>query len=64
MPDAQRKGHVYSLKGYDFRLKKSANVIDEGCRLPNINHEFNGTAPDLGALEYGQAEFHYGPRIH
>ena len=55
---------MYSVDGYDFRLKDSANVIDRGCGLPNINDQFSGTAPDLGALEYGQDIVHYGPRTH
>ncbi len=63
IPDARKRGHVYPLDGYDFRLRNSANVIDKGCRLPNINDQFSGSAPDLGALEKDQSEFHYGPRI-
>jgi hypothetical protein len=62
IPDAQKKGHVYPLDGYDFRLRATANVIDKGCRLPNINDQFSGIAPDLGAIEFGQAIVHYGPR--
>jgi len=30
--------------------------------LPNVTDGFTGQAPDLGALEFGQAPPHYGPR--
>ena len=62
MPDPKRKGHVYPSKGYDFRLKPSSKAIDAGCVLPNINDQFTGKAPDLGALERDLPAPHYGPR--
>ena len=62
IPDPQAKGHVYQLKGYNFNLKKNAKAIDAGCVLPNITDQFSGKAPDLGALESGLEELHYGPR--
>lgn len=64
VPDAENKGKVYPLESVDFRLRNSANVIDKGCRLPNVNDDFTGSGPDLGALEYGQDLPHYGPRDH
>lgn len=64
VPDSRNKGHVYPLDGYDFRLRNSANVIDKGCILPNINDGFNGAAPDIGALEFGAPVMHYGPRTN
>jgi hypothetical protein len=30
--------------------------------LPNINDQFSGSGPDLGAFEFGTALPHYGPR--
>jgi hypothetical protein len=63
IPDPKAKGHVYPLPGYDFRLKKTSKAIDKGCILPNITDHYSGKAPDLGALESGMEEFHYGPRI-
>jgi hypothetical protein len=30
--------------------------------LPSVNDGFAGRAPDLGALEAGKEEPHYGPR--
>ncbi len=47
----------------DLRLAGNAPEIDAGTELPNLNDGFslNGP-PDLGALEYGVAAPHYGPR--
>ncbi len=46
----------------DLRPKKGARVINAGVRIPNVNDDFTGTAPDIGAYEFGQALPHYGPR--
>jgi hypothetical protein len=62
MPDATTKGHIYQVEGYDFRLKPKSKAVDAGVVLPNINDDFTGKAPDLGALELGQPLPHYGPR--
>jgi hypothetical protein len=62
LPNPQRKGQVYPVQGLDFRLKSSGKAINAGCVLPNITDSFSGMAPDLGALEYGQKPFQYGPR--
>jgi hypothetical protein len=37
-------------------------VVDAGIRLPTVNDDFAGAAPDLGALETGRPDPHYGPR--
>ena len=37
-------------------------VVDKALRLPNINDDFRGAGPDLGAYEAGQAMPVYGPR--
>jgi hypothetical protein len=37
--------------------------VDKGVRLPNVNDDFTGQAPDLGALETGKPLPVYGPRI-
>jgi hypothetical protein len=62
MPDPSRPGHVYPVKGFDFRLKKSSKAIDAGEVLPNVTDNFSGKAPDLGAVEHGMQEPHYGVR--
>lgn len=44
------------------RLHPESNAVDAGVRLPNINDDFTGQAPDLGALELGQPVPRYGVR--
>jgi len=43
-------------------LKSSCNAVNAGILLPNINDQFSGSGPDLGAYEFGAALPHYGPR--
>src|SRR2546425_1024736 len=43
-------------------LAAGCPAIDAGAILPNINDDFLGSAPDLGAYEYGQPLPTYGPR--
>ncbi len=62
LPDPSKKGHVYPVNGYDFSLKRSGKAVDAGCVLPNINDNYSGKAPDLGALELGEPLPQYGPR--
>ena len=40
----------------------TVSLVDGGEPLPTVNDGFAGAAPDLGALESGQPEPHYGPR--
>jgi hypothetical protein len=53
---------LYKAADFDFRLKAGSAAIDHGAVLPNVTDGFTGQAPDLGALEFGQAPPHYGPR--
>ena len=53
---------VYKAEEFDFNLKPNAAAVDRGVALPNVTDAFAGKAPDLGALERGQAPPHYGPR--
>jgi hypothetical protein len=62
IPDPAKRGHVYPVAGFDFRLRKGSKAIDAGCILPNITDGYTGNAPDLGALEYGGNGLHFGPR--
>ncbi|HJT19741.1 MAG TPA: hypothetical protein VJ746_04695 [Nitrospira sp.] len=39
-----------------------SNAVDAGIRLPNINDDYTGAAPDLGALERGRDVPRYGVR--
>lgn len=60
-PTAQRH-HVYHAMDLNFQLRAGSKAVDAGQVLPNINDGFVGKAPDLGALERGAPEPHYGPR--
>jgi hypothetical protein len=46
----------------DMALHANSNAVDAGLVLPNINDNFNGGAPDLGAFEVGIAPPIYGAR--
>jgi hypothetical protein len=47
----------------NMTLRAGCSVVDAGVILPNINDGFVGTAPDLGAHEFGQLLPAYGPRL-
>jgi hypothetical protein len=47
---------------YDLRLRPGAAPVDAGLRMPGINDDLNGLAPDLGCYEQGAPPVHYGPR--
>jgi hypothetical protein len=57
--DPQR---LYKAQDLDFGLKPGSVAVDKGCILPNVNDDFTGNAPDLGALEVGKPVPIYGPR--
>ena len=53
---------IYPLEDVDYRLRRGSVAIDKGQVLPNVNDDFSGQAPDLGAIEFGDAIPHFGPR--
>jgi hypothetical protein len=61
-PAPTKRHAVYHAMDLNFRLKAGSKPVDAGERLPTINDEFSGAAPDLGALELDQPLPHYGPR--
>ncbi len=61
-PDPGQPHAIYDNRDLDFRLRPGSAALDAGCRLSNINDDFGGKAPDLGALEAGQPLPVYGPR--
>ena len=61
-PDPAQRYRVYHSMDLNFRLKANSKAIDAGQVLPTMNDDFTGKAPDLGAIEYGKQEPHYGPR--
>jgi hypothetical protein len=46
----------------DLRPRPASAVVDRGVRLPNINDDFLGDGPDIGAYEAGRELPIYGPR--
>ncbi len=61
-PDPNQPHKVYELGDLDFNLKPNSGAVDAGCKLSNLNDDFTGRAPDLGALEVGKSQPVYGPR--
>jgi hypothetical protein len=61
-PDPGKRHAVYHSMDLNFRLKANSKAIDAGLVLPTVNDGFAGAAPDLGAVEFGKPEPHYGPR--
>jgi len=62
LPDAANIYRVYPRDGASYALARGSKALDAGMVLPNITDGFAGRAPDLGAVEFGKAEPHYGPR--
>jgi hypothetical protein len=61
-PNPATRHAVYHSMDLNFRLKPGTKAIDAGVALPTVNDDFSGSGPDLGALELGKPEPHYGPR--
>src|SRR5205085_10123399 len=53
---------LYKAEDFDFRLKPGSAAVDRGTILPTVTDGFSGTAPDLGALDTGEPDPHYGTR--
>ena len=62
MPSRSDMSYLYPADDYELRLKRGSAAIDKGKALPNVTDGFSGSAPDLGAYEYGAELPHYGPR--
>jgi hypothetical protein len=62
MPDFSDPTRVIAVDSIDLQLRKGAEAIDSGVELPNVTDGFQGSAPDLGAYEFGIPVPHYGPR--
>jgi len=54
--------YTTELTPQDLTLAPSAIAVDQAAILANINDDFSGAGPDLGALELGCARPIYGPR--
>jgi hypothetical protein len=62
-PDTSSTHAVYHASDLDFRLSNNAKAIDKGVVLPDVNDDFKGKAPDLGAIEAGTPAPVYGRRV-
>ena len=62
MPDRNDPRRFYRPEEFDFSLRPNSRAVDAGVKLPNVNDEFTGRGPDLGAYERGQPMPVYGPR--
>ena len=54
---------VYHAVDLNFKLNPKGVAVDAGVIIPNINDNFNGKAPDLGALEIGSLAVIYGSTL-
>jgi hypothetical protein len=69
LKNALRGKPVYATgSGYDprrqlgiFHLAPGTRGHDSAIRIPNFNDEYAGTAPDMGAHEYGFTPMEFGP---
>ncbi|MHB9030583.1 MAG: hypothetical protein ACYC9O_17600, partial [Candidatus Latescibacterota bacterium] len=62
-PDPERPWLVYAAESLDFRLKPGTAAVDAGCEIPNVNDNYTGKRPDIGACETGVPLPVYGPRV-
>jgi len=54
--------YTTQLPPADASLAAGSIVLDRGRVLPNVNDSYQGSGPDLGALELGCPLLTYGPR--
>lgn len=62
LPDPAEPTRLYRPEEVDLRLRPDSRAVDAGEILPDINDNFTGRLPDLGAYEVGNKVPHYGPR--
>ena len=56
------KTRLFTPDEVDLRPAPGGPLVDAGCRIPGVNDDFAGQAPDIGAYEAGRPVPHYGPR--
>src|SRR5690606_11954256 len=61
--DRSNPSTLHDPAAVDFSLRPDSAAIDAGVPLPGVNDNANGSAPDLGAYEFGEAAPVYGPRM-
>ena len=52
-PDFDDPRKLYKPADFDFRLRAGAVAVDAGVRLPNVNDDMAGRAPDLAPTSWG-----------
>jgi len=55
-------GHVTDTPHGNWQPAPGGPAVDRAVSLPGINDAFRGAAPDVGAVELGEAPPHFGPR--
>ncbi len=45
------------INNFDFRPREGSSLIDRGTHKPGFTDGFNGSAPDIGAYEYGDDNY-------
>jgi hypothetical protein len=55
-------GKLYHAHEADLTPAKGAKIVDAGCRIPGVNDDHAGSAPDIGAIERGRPLPTWGPR--
>ncbi|MCW9708553.1 hypothetical protein [Fodinibius salsisoli] len=63
-PDPQKPHTIYHATDLNFKLKPNSKAVDAGMKIPNVNDDSTGKAPDLGALEVGLPTPIFGCRGH
>ena len=61
-PTSDKPSPVYYAVDLNFKLNPKGKAVDAGIIIPNVNINFSGKAPDLGALELGSPPVVYGVR--
>jgi hypothetical protein len=61
-PEQGEPTRLYRPEDYDFSLVANSAAIDKATVLPGVTDGYTGSAPDLGALEFGLPIPAYGPR--
>ncbi len=51
----------YETHGFTYEGDDSA-LVDKAILIPNVNDDYAGDGPDIGPVEHGKPEPHYGPR--
>ena len=51
------KDELRDINNFDFRPREGSSLIDRGTHKPGFTDGFKGSAPDIGAYEYGDDNY-------